>query len=469
MTDIDTASGATPSRERDGGEVRDREGSGARDRAGNILRNPVFRSFFLGQTISAVGDAMVPVATAFAVLHISGSITALGLVLAVLWASKLVMAPVAGQIADRFARVRVLIWSDLVRCAVQAVLAVALLSGAATIWALAAGTAVYGAASALFGPASMGLVTETVDEEHRQRANALVAISQNLIVMLGPAFSGLLATMGGYGVAYALDAASFLASAVFLALLGRTRPSAFRAGRPLTEAAQETALGAGEGERAHDAGGFLRRELTRFREGVAVVNKHPWMWSSFFASAVTNVGTSAFFVLGPAATEARLGGATTWGLVGTAASAGGLLGGMVASRWRPRQPLVTGYLLMALLIPAELGALALGGEVVLIVTAGLAVAAIVFGTVLLDTAIQSQVSQDAVARVDALDTFISTLPMPLGLLAAGPAADLVGLPNLLIGMAVCTALANLAVLLARGARTYQGLTTDNSLTEAELA
>ncbi|WP_164992355.1 MFS transporter [Streptomyces sp. L2] len=434
-----------------------------------VLRDPVFRFFFLGQSISAVGDAMVPVATAFAVLRISGSVTLLGLVLAVLWASRLAMAPVAGQIADRFDRVRVLVWSDLIRCAVQGVVAAALFSGRATIWELATGAAFYGAASALFGPASMGLLAETVDEEHRQRANALVAISQNFIVMLGPAFSGLLAAMGDYGVAYALDSASFLASAVFLTLLTRARSLGPRPAREQSGTHHEPGL-TGEPVRSGAAqGSFLKREFARFREGVAVVNKHPWMWSSFLASAVTNVGTSAFFVLGPAATEARLGGAATWGLVGTSASLGGLLGGMVASRWHPRKPLVTGYLLMGLLIPAELVALASGGRVLLVLTSGTAIAGMVFGTVLLDTAIQSQVPEDSMARVDALDTFISTLPMPLGLLAAGPAADLIGMSHLLIGMAAATAVANLLVPLARGSRTYRNPAATAHPKEMELA
>jgi len=423
------------------------------------LKDRSFRYFFLGQTASAVGDALVPVATAFAVLRISGSITLLGLVLAVLWGSRLVAAPIAGQLADRIDRVRVAVGSDLMRCVVQAVLAIVLLSGRATVWELAVGAGMYGAASAFFGPAAMGLVAETVDEDRRQRANALVAISQNLTTVLGPALSGLLAAAGGFGIAYALDSVSFIASAGFLLLLGRTRVARGGATRHDPD---EGRANPGEAN-----GSFVGRELARFREGVAAVNEHPWMWFSFLASAVTNVGTSAFFVLGPAVAEHRLGGATTWGLVGTGASVGGLLGGMTAARWQPRRPLVSGYLLMGLLVPTELGALAWGDTVALVLTSVVAIASIVFGTVLLDTAIQAQVPDDALARVDSLDTLVSTLPMPLGLLAAGPVAGLVGLPHLLIGLAVFTALANLAVLLPRGARAYKQRPADRATTELE--
>lgn len=416
-----------------------------------VLHDRSFRYFFLGQSVSAVGDSLVPVATAFAVLRISGSVTLLGLVLAVLWASRLAAAPIAGQLADRIDRVRVAVGSDLVRCVVQAVLAVVFLRGDATIWELAVGAGVYGAASSFFGPAAMGLVAETVDDEKRQQANALVAISQNIASVLGPGLSGVLASAGGFGIAYALDSGSFLASAGFLVLLGSTRSAGFRAARPGLADGPDP-----EPDRARNdfSGGIFKREFGRFREGIAEVNKHPWMWFSFTASAVTNVSTSAFFVLGPAVAENRLGGATTWGLVGMSASVGGLLGGVVGSRWHPRRPLVTGYLLMGLLIPAQLAALAQGPAIVLIMAAAAAITSMVFGTVLLDTAIQSQVPEATIARVDSLDTLVSTLPMPLGLLAAGPVASLVGVPQLLIGLAVCTALANLAVLLSHSGRTY---------------
>lgn len=95
------------------------------------LRDPRFRTLFLGRTVSLFGDNLVPVALAFAVLDLTGSASDLGLVLAVQTVSMVAFLLVGGIWGDRVARNRLMVASDLVRAGVQALVVVVLVSGQA--------------------------------------------------------------------------------------------------------------------------------------------------------------------------------------------------------------------------------------------------------------------------------------------------------------------------------------------------
>ena len=81
---------------------------------------------------------------------------------------------------------------DAIRAAVQAVVAVALLTDAMEIWMFVVTSAVFGAAQAFFGPASTGLVPETISDARLQQANALLKVSEGSAYIVGPALSGFL-------------------------------------------------------------------------------------------------------------------------------------------------------------------------------------------------------------------------------------------------------------------------------------
>src|SRR5213592_3828916 len=127
------------------------------------LRERRFRLLWLGQATSTLGDGLVPVALAFAVIQtLDGSPTDLGIVLAAQTLPLVLFVLVGGVWADRLPRQMVMLVSDVIRCAVQATLAVLLLSGAAQLWHLAVLIAIYGTAEAFFQPAATGLVPATI-------------------------------------------------------------------------------------------------------------------------------------------------------------------------------------------------------------------------------------------------------------------------------------------------------------------
>ena len=70
----------------------------------DALSEREFRLFFTAQASSFVGDGMVPVALAFAVLEVTGSATDLGLVLAARWVPLVALLLAGGVLADRVSR-----------------------------------------------------------------------------------------------------------------------------------------------------------------------------------------------------------------------------------------------------------------------------------------------------------------------------------------------------------------------------
>lgn len=181
-----------------------------------VLGERQFRLLFVGQSVSLLGDGIVGVALAFAVLGLTGSPSDLGFVLAARAASTVVFVLVGGVIADRLSRRAVMVTADLARVASQGLTAALLLADRAEVWQLAALQVVSEAATAAFYP---GLAPATVSPARLQQANALRGLAGSAGEIAGPAIAGALVATVGAGWALAADAATFAFSALALALL----------------------------------------------------------------------------------------------------------------------------------------------------------------------------------------------------------------------------------------------------------
>jgi MFS family permease len=126
------------------------------------LRERQFRRYFIGQTTSYLGDGLLPVAIAFAVLDLTGSATDLGLVLAARMVPVVLFLLAGGVWADRLPRQLVMVGSDVARGGAQALLAVLLLTGSAELWHLLVLQAVYGVGEAFWRPAATALLPSVV-------------------------------------------------------------------------------------------------------------------------------------------------------------------------------------------------------------------------------------------------------------------------------------------------------------------
>ena len=377
-----------------------------------------------------IGDRIAFIALAFAVLAI-GDVGDLAIVTAAASLPFLLVALPAGAISDRVGRREVMLVADCVRAVIQAVSATLLLTGAAEVWMLAALMALYGTADAFFGPAMSGLIPQTVNSTRVQEANALIGLSQNVGMILGPVIAGVLIALAGSGEAIALDALTFVFSAFFL---WRLRPAEIEAAEPETPEPMLAAL----------------------HEGWRIVRGSRWILPGIAALVAYQLFVlPSVFVLGPALAERDLNGATSWAIITTAFGVGAVLGNAIAMRFKPSRTLVASF--SAMLLASLQGAFFASG----LGTAGIAALELVAGVgvalfyTLWDSTIQEQVPPEATARVAAYDWAASVGLMPIGLLLAGPLGELLGFEEAMrLGSAVgvAAALACLSVPAVRQVR-----------------
>lgn len=387
-----------------------------------------FRLYFLGRTTSFVGNAFANVALAFAVLDLTGSKADLGFVLAARSIPQILFLLVGGIWADRFPRHRVMVVSNLASGVSQGAIAALLLSGQAQVWQLAALAAVNGLTSAFFFPAALGIVPQTVPQRMLQSANALLSVGNNASWMAGAALGGLVVGFTSPGIGIAVDAGCFFLAALFLAMI--ELPATLRM----------------------EASNFLAELKVGWRE----FTSRTWLWVIVLQFGFVNaVEMGAQGVLGPAIAKEHLGGATAWGLIITASTLGSVAGGLILLRLRPRRLLLAATLGYLLTIPFLLGLavpLPLVGLILLGALAGIGLET--FG-VLWETTFQQEIPQEKLSRVSSYDALGSFALIPLGLAIVGPAAELFGTREALLGAAAISLTATLAVLFVHDVRTIE--------------
>jgi MFS family permease len=187
-----------------------------------LRRSPEFRRLFYAHGVSRAGDAFNTVAIVVLVFELTGS--GLGVAGAVAFEvlPALLLGPVAGMLADRYPRRRVMIIADVGRALVAGLLAVSH-GSVAVAYAAAAGLSL---GSVAFNPAAASLVPDVVDEHDLVSANsALWTVAVVAQILLAPT-AGVLVGTFGVGTAFAVNAASFLVSAMFLGRLREGRKPA---------------------------------------------------------------------------------------------------------------------------------------------------------------------------------------------------------------------------------------------------
>jgi MFS family permease len=166
---------------------------------------------------------------------------------------------------------------------------------------------------------------------------------------------------------------------------------------------------------------------TDLRDGWSEFIAHRWLWAIVAQFSVMLLGFfGAFAVLGPVVAQRDLSGASSWAAIVGGQSVGLLAGGVVALRWRPQRPLLVATIaVFGNALP--IGALAMGLPLAAIVCAAVinGVGMEVFG-VYWYTALHEHVAPEALSRVSAYDALGSIGISPIGLVAAGPIADLIG-------------------------------------------
>jgi MFS family permease len=401
--------------------------------------------FVFGATLaSSLGDGVVSVALAFAVLDLTGSATDLGIVLAARTAAQVLVMLVGGVVADRLSRRRVMMAADLGRFASQSAIGLLLLTGHATVAEIAGSQVLLGVGSSFFIPASSGLL-RAVSGRHAQEANALRTIATSGAGLLGPALGGVLVVTVGASWAMTVDGLSYLISAALLSRVGVT-PA-------LTQ-------------RDREAPSFL----ADLRGGFHEVRSRTWLWSLIINMAIGNILFTAWPVLGPLICKQHYGGAPAYAGLGVAWTAGMLVGGSALLWIKPRYILRVAMLAS---LPWTLPGILLGLHLPIYLIGFfqfIAAMGITAESTLFWTAMQQNVPAHAMSRVTSWDFAVTMSIMPLGYVLIGPLQSKIGASAALIGCSLAVMLVTSTCFLFRDVRTLQSIPPDKKATlDADLA
>ena len=186
-----------------------------------LRRNRDFKVLLTSQAISALGDAVTFTALPLLVLALTGSGLMMGIVGALGMLPDLVFGMVAGALADRGDRRRMMLLADLGRAALTALIPLSALLGGPTMAVILIVVAPMSVLRALFIAGYSASVPILVGRSELGRANSIFEAIYSFGFIVGPAIAGLLATTIGPGPTLAIDAASFALSGLAIAFMRR--------------------------------------------------------------------------------------------------------------------------------------------------------------------------------------------------------------------------------------------------------
>ena len=297
------------------------------------LRQRNFRLFWCGQMISLIGSYMQSIGETWLVLELTHSAWQLGLVGALQAVPILLFSIFGGVFADRWPKRRVLLVTQAAAM-IQALLLWALIAtGTLHLWHLYVLALLLGLTNCVGRPAGQAFVVELVGREDLPNAVALNSSLSSLMRIVGPGLAGIIIAASGVTTLFLLNALSFLAVLVGLALIKSHELHA-------------QALG-------YRSVGERQNAWQSLREGVAYVWKTPAVLLLVLVVGLVLLFGSNFNVVLPLfATNVLHVGATGFGFLSAATGVGALLSGLWLA-WSNQQPTIrrvlTGMLVFGVL------------------------------------------------------------------------------------------------------------------------
>jgi len=418
-------------------EALDRPGGFSRVNLLAPLRNRDFRLLWTGMTISLIGDGIFLVAMAWQAYELWNAPAALSLLGIGMTIPTIAFLLPAGVLSDRVDRRSLMLCADLARALVLAALAVLALTGLLTFWELVLLVALYGVGTAFFTPAFEAIVPDIVPRSDLAAANSLDQFVRPITLRLaGPALGGALVAGVGTGVAFSVDAFSFLISALAVFLM---RPP------------------------AHPRSEHVESSLGAVKEGLRFVRRRVLLWGTLVSAAIAYL---AFMgpaeVLLPYVVKNELhASAGDLGLVFAAGGIGAIGAALfMGQRGHPHRDVTLMYAVWTL------ATLAVAGYGLATASWQLMVACLFFnaletvGTIIWATIKQRHVPASMLGRVSSLDWLISIGLLPLSFALTAPIAGLIGVRATLVGAAVIGGVVTLGALFLPGMRDIEGREAD---------
>jgi len=285
------------------------------------LRVPNYRLYFAGQAISLSGTWMQSVGQGWLVLDLTGSGTAIGLVLALQFLPVLLLGPLGGVAADRFDKRRLLFGTQVVAALLAATLGLLVLFEVVRLWMVFILAACLGFVNLVDNPTRQSFVGEMVGSDDLTNAVSLNSVLVNVARVAGPAAAGALIITLGVAPCFLINAASYLAALAALALM---RPDRLHRTPP---------QGRGRGQ---------------LRAGLRYVRTNRVLLIPLIMMAVVGTLAYEFQVILPLLARFTFGGdAATYGAMTALMGAGAVVGGLLTAAAGRRRP--TALASMALL------------------------------------------------------------------------------------------------------------------------
>lgn len=296
------------------------------------LRERNFRMWWAGWSISLFGDQFYLVALPWVVLQLTGSAVAVGTILMAVAIPRAVLMLIGGALTDRVSPRKILMSAATARAVLVAVIGVLLWLRMLQIWQLYVLGFAFGVADAFSLPAGSTFLPSLVKREQLVAANSVLQTTAQLTTIGAPAPAGIVIKMLGTAWAFFIDAVSFL---FIIGALWRL---------PDPPRAQAAAA---------------RLSVWRsILDGIAYVRRDVSLRSLMLLAAMLNFCTGGPMGVGlPYLAKMKFGSPTAYGIVVSAAAAGGLLGALLAGIWKIRR---RGLLLLGACVVISIGVGSMG-------------------------------------------------------------------------------------------------------------
>lgn len=409
-----------------------------------------FRLLWIGESISLLGDQFTIIAFPWLVLQLTGNALILGTVMALMGIPRALFMLIGGAMVDRFTPRGVMLFTNFARLILVALLALLTLTGTIQVWMLFVLALAFGTADAFYFPGQSAVVPQVLEKDQLQMGNTIVQGTATLSQSIGPVIAGgLIALVGGtaaaaadalpslsgIGVAFTIDALTFLLSVFTLWLM-----------RPSRAAVSE-----------QPSGGVIRA----IRDGMAYMWKSESLRLIFVLVLATN-----FFVMGPimvgipVLSDRLPEGAAAYGVI-MSAFGGGALVGIILSGVLPRlKPAHMGTILLAVqaIMGLAMALLPFAGSMIVAAVLSLIMGAVNgYVNISFFTWLQKRVPENFMGRVMSLIMFASVGLTPISTALSGALMD-TNMTVLFVGAGIAMALVTLYAISSKSMR-QMGLET----------
>jgi DHA3 family tetracycline resistance protein-like MFS transporter len=416
----------------------------------NLFKSLTHRPFALllsGQTTSRLGDSLFRITLAWWVLEKTHSATAMGTVLIFSSVPMLIFLLIGGVATDRFPRLLIMLFSDLLNGIVVTAITLMAFFGWLEVWHIYIASVIFGLVSAFFHPAYTATVPEITPKVLLSSANSLTSLFQRGTSIIGPAIGASIVAFGGTPLAFGLDALSFGISAVCILLILRSNPELNAAPKPPIPAEVNVSI--------PPAKAGMRSAFRDLRDGYLAVIASPWLWITIVIFGFVNSTSSPMSVSLPFLIKNNLHAEVeVLGLFTSMSAAGFVLGAVFIGSFkniRRRGPLA--YLAtIAYGVAIGLFGLTISIPVLAVVAfiGGFCIS--IFGLIWTNS-LQELVPRKLLGRVSSIDALGSYVLLPIGYGISGWATDQIGAPLVFLiggGLTVLLTLIGLSNRAIRG-------------------